>query len=102
MVRPEHVTHRGVEGGAALVVEIRSPGDETDAKVPFYERFGVEQLLIVDRDSAALRLLRCGSGLVAVPADDTGWVDSSLDVAFRPAPGNVLGVRLPGGQLDRC
>jgi len=48
-------------------------------------------------------LLRRGSGgLVAGPTDDTGWVDSSLDVAFRTAPGNVLEVRLPGGQLERC
>ena len=103
VVRPEHVTHRGVEGGAALVVEIRSPGDETDAKIPFYERFGVEELLIVDRDSAAVRLLRRGiGGLVAVPADATGWVDSSLEVAFRPASGNVLEVRLTDGHLERC
>ena len=100
---PGHVTHRGVEGGAVLVVEIRSPGDETDAKIPFYDRFGVDELLIVDRDTATVELLRRSSGgLVAVPADDTGWVGSALGVDFRSAPGNVLEVRLPGGLVERC
>lgn len=33
---------------AAIVVEIVSPGDETYAKLPFYARRGVEEVLIVD------------------------------------------------------
>jgi Uma2 family endonuclease len=33
---------------AALVVEIVSPGDETQAKLPFYAARGVDELLIVD------------------------------------------------------
>jgi Uma2 family endonuclease len=35
-------------GSAALVVEIRSPGDDTDRKIPFYAERGVDEVLIVD------------------------------------------------------
>lgn len=33
---------------AALVVGIRSPGDDTDRKIPFYAERGVDEVLIVD------------------------------------------------------
>ncbi len=103
VARPQQVARRGIEGGAVLVVEIRSPGDETDAKIPFYARFGVEELLIIDRDTAAVELLRLAAGgLKAAPADVQGWITCSLQVAFRQAPGNVLEVRLSNGMIERC
>ena len=103
VLRPEQVTHRGVEGGAVLVVEIRSPGDETDTKMPFYARFGVEELLIIERDTAAVTLLRPAAGAFrAVPPDENGWVPCALGVAFRRADGSVLEVRLPDGTISRC
>ncbi len=103
VVRPQQVVHRGVEGGAVLVVEIRSPGDETSAKIPFYAAFGVEELLVVDRDTAAVELLRlAGGALHAVPADNAGWVTCSLDVGFRQAPGNVLEVHLSDAAIQHC
>jgi Uma2 family endonuclease len=40
--------------GAAIVVEIQSPGDETRAKLGFYHRVGVEEILIVDPDTRAV------------------------------------------------
>ena len=103
VARPHQVVPRGIEGGAVLVVEIRSPGDETDAKVPFCGRFGVEELLVVDRDTAAVELLRLDDGALrpAAAARDA-WVTSSLAVGFRQAPGNVLEVRLPDGTVERC
>jgi Uma2 family endonuclease len=103
VLRPEQATHRGVEGGAVLVVEIRSPGDETDTKVPFYARFGVEELLIIERDSASVTLLRPAYGeFRPVAADHDGWMLSSLGVAFRQAEGSVLEVRLPDATINRC
>jgi Uma2 family endonuclease len=54
LFRPEHATERGVEGRAELVIEVRSPGDESFAKLGFYERVGVQEFLIVDRDTKAL------------------------------------------------
>jgi len=103
VLRPEQATHRGVEGGAVLVVEIRSPGDETETKMPFYARFGVEELLIIERDSAAVTLLRpAGGEFRPVGPDDDGWTVCALGVAFRQADGSVLEVRLPDGTINRC
>jgi len=103
VARPEQVTHRGVEGGAVLAVEIRSPRDETDAKLPFYARFRVEELHIVDRDTAEVELLRLTDGeMVPATLDERGWVACSLGVAFRQADGNVLEVRLPDGSVAHC
>ena len=50
---PDASLHRRGSGGtyvssAALVVEIRSPGDDTDQKIPFYAARGVDEVLIVD------------------------------------------------------
>jgi len=42
---------------AALAVEIRSRGDDTDEKVPFYGDHGVEELLIVDPERRTLEWL---------------------------------------------
>ena len=53
--RPEDATRRGVEGRAELVIEFRSPGDETYQKIPHYERIGVQEVLVIDRDTKAVR-----------------------------------------------
>ena len=103
VVSPEQVTRRGVEGGAVLAVEIHSPGDETLAKVAFYSRFGVEELLVVDRDTAAVELYRLDAGVLRkVPPDERGWLTCSLEVGFRQGPENVLEVRLPDSRIERC
>jgi Uma2 family endonuclease len=39
------------EGAPAVVVEIRSPNDETYEKLDFYARLGVPEVWIIDRDS---------------------------------------------------
>ncbi|HEY1381124.1 MAG TPA: Uma2 family endonuclease [Gemmataceae bacterium] len=45
-------------GGPDFLVEIHSPGDETKAKIPFYARIGVRELLVIHRDTRRLRLFR--------------------------------------------
>src|SRR5262249_13124810 len=45
-------------GGPDFLVEIESPGDDTEEKVPFYTKVGVRELLIIHRDKRTLRLLR--------------------------------------------
>ncbi len=49
-------TERGVEGPAALVVEIRSPHDETDAKLGWYTAHGAAEILVIDPDTRAAEL----------------------------------------------
>jgi Uma2 family endonuclease len=53
--RPDRASERGAEG-AELVVEIRSPGDETMVKLPWYLAQGCREVLIIDRDSLAVEL----------------------------------------------
>lgn len=58
---------RGVQGAPELVIEVRSPGDDSYDKLPFYERVGAGEVLIIDRDTAAIEHWRNGpGGLVAV------------------------------------
>jgi Uma2 family endonuclease len=47
-------------GGPEFAVEIRSPGDETLEKIPFYQQVGTRELLVIDRDPWALILYRLG------------------------------------------
>ncbi len=43
---------------AALVIEIVSPGDETFDKLPHYEEFGVEEVIVVDPESRSVQIYR--------------------------------------------
>ncbi|MBI2921692.1 MAG: Uma2 family endonuclease [Planctomycetes bacterium] len=74
-----------VDEGPDVVLEVRSPGDETDEKTPFYDEVGVRELLIVDRDTLAVELLRRASGrLMAVcPAPDGQVRCEGLRAGFR-------------------
>jgi Uma2 family endonuclease len=75
-------------GGPDFVVEVQSPGDDTEEKVPFYGKIGVRELLIIHRDKRTLRLLRLqGEELVLVkpsPLEGKEWLVSEvLPLAFR-------------------
>lgn len=98
--RPEHASERGVEGVAALAVEILSPDDETYEKVPFYESVGVEELLVLDPKSRKAELfVRRGERLLPALPDDAGTLRSpTLGVSFTLVPGPLLEVRWTGGS----
>jgi Uma2 family endonuclease len=54
-------------GGPDFLVEIQSPGDDAEEKVPFYGKIGVRELLILHRDRRTMQLLRlAGEELVPV------------------------------------
>jgi Uma2 family endonuclease len=55
---PARRAERGIEGGAELVVEIRSPGDESYAKLSWYAALGVREMLVVDPATMAAELFR--------------------------------------------
>ncbi len=101
-VRPELVTRRGVEGPADLVVELRSPNDETDDKIDWYAARGVRELLVIEPAERRVELLGHVEGRLApVPPDEDGSVQSEvLGVRLTPAPGPRLVVRWPAGQAD--
>lgn len=99
---PVQRTARGVEGGAELVVELLSPGDETYEKLPFYAAFPVREVLVVNPDTRAVELfvLRGGS-YHAVVADETGRVRSAvLGVTFATRDGPRLEVEGPLGTTS--
>ncbi|HKI36178.1 MAG TPA: Uma2 family endonuclease [Gemmataceae bacterium] len=75
-------------GGPDFLVEVRSPGDETEAKFPFYSGIGVRELLVVHRDTRELRLYRHdGQQLTEVPPSEHQggrWLVSQvIPFAFR-------------------
>ncbi len=84
LVRPESSY---VDDGPDLVLEVRSPGDETDEKLPFYAKVGVKEVLAVDRDTRAVQVLRLVGGRFApVSPNADGWIYSeSLRAFFRTA-----------------
>lgn len=47
---PERPSRRGIDGPPHLVVEIRSPGDETAHRIGWYLSLGVAEVVVVDRD----------------------------------------------------
>jgi Uma2 family endonuclease len=74
--------------GPDFLVEIESPGDDTEEKVPFYSEIGVRELLLLHRDDRTLLLLRHdGEDLVEVhptALDGKQWLVSEiLPLAFR-------------------
>jgi Uma2 family endonuclease len=75
----------GVRGGAPdTVIEIRSPGDETYEKLPFYAALGVGEVIVCHRDTKQPEIFRLeASQYVLLQPDSDGWLASS-----------ALGVRL--------
>jgi Uma2 family endonuclease len=92
-------------GGPDLLVEVQSPGDETDAKIPFYARIGVRELLIIHRDTRQLRLFRHdGTDLTpAEPGEFQGkkWLVSAVvPLAFRRTTAGGRGSRTEVRRTD--
>jgi len=76
-------------GGPDAVIEIRSPGDESYEKLPFFAGLGVREVVIIDRDTKKPEVFRlAGPQYLAVAADREGWVTcETLGVRFRREDG---------------
>ena len=96
--RHELLTDRGVDGPADLVVEIRSPNDETDQKLPWYAALGVREILVLDPTSLAVELHR-GGGPVA-PDEEDGVRSDVLGARFQTTSEGILRVSWDGGQAE--
>lgn len=87
---PEVDAGRGIQGAPELVVEIRSPGDDSYRKLPFYEEIGAGEVLIVDRDTAEVRRWTNGpDGLVEHVAEDGVHHLARLPVVVRTVAGDL-------------
>ncbi len=74
-----------VVGPSDAVIEVRSPGDETYKKFPFYHGLGIPEVIVVHRNTKAVEAYTRGTTeYERVAPNPDGWVDSTiLDTAFR-------------------
>jgi Uma2 family endonuclease len=84
---PESASPRGIEGGAALVVEILSPHDETYAKLSWYAEVGVGEVLVIDPDTRRVELFANRDG--RMEAVEPAHVQA-LDVRAETVDGTLL------------
>jgi Uma2 family endonuclease len=96
--RAEHVSERGAEG-ADLVVELRSPGDESYAKLDFYAALGVREVLVVRPDDRTVELFRLvDTRLLPVSADAEGGLRSDVLGVRCVTRDDALQLRWDGGS----
>ncbi len=100
--RPEALSDRGVEGRAELIVEIRSPNDETDEKLPFYAEVGVSEVVAVDPITRRVELFENRDGRMHRRGPDAaGEIRcDALGVSFSVADGPKLRIRWPGAVAE--
>ncbi|OWK34417.1 Uma2 family endonuclease [Fimbriiglobus ruber] len=95
-----HIDKNAYMAGAPLVVvEIRSPGDETYDKIPLYAALGVPEVWVFDRDTREpeIHVLGTGPGYQLLPADQDGWVRSpATGIEFRSAAAGRVAARVAG------
>ncbi|MGQ0468036.1 MAG: Uma2 family endonuclease [Sporichthyaceae bacterium] len=97
--RTDQGSERGSEG-AELVVEIRSPEDETYRKLPFYAALGVREVLVLHPDDRRAELFRLIDGeLRPVSAAGDGLHCETLDVYLDTVDG-MLRIRWAEGSVD--
>ena len=85
-------------GAPLAVVEIRSPGDETYGKFPFYAGLGVPEVWVFDRDSRVPELYVLNDGeYELIEPDAAGWHRSpATSVEFQHRPPRNIAVRVSG------
>lgn len=84
--RSEHASDRGIDDHAELVVELRSPGDESYDKLDWYAARGVTEVLIIHPPTRAVeRYALRGSAYRLVEPDSEGLVTSEV-LAVRLGP----------------
>ena len=93
--RPDQGIDEGLTA-AELVVELRSPGDESYAKLPFYASRGVREVLIVHEDRR-FELYRLRDEDYEPVANGTSAV---LGVTFATADGPRLRLNWEGGSAE--
>jgi Uma2 family endonuclease len=95
IVAPAHLSERGIEGRAELVVELLSPNDESREKLPFYARVGTQEAWLIDPRTYALEVfdLRAGTIVPVAARDDGAIVSPSLGLVLAVVAGPCLEIR---------
>lgn len=92
------LTRDGVRGGGPdVVIEIRSPDDETYDKFPFFIKLGIPEVVVIDRDSKIPEVYRlAGSAYDRKPTCADGWIlcePMLIELRVEPGAPARLGVR---------
>ncbi len=94
--RAEHELQGGLSG-TELVVEVRSPGDESYEKLPFYAARGITEAMIIHRDRR-FELFRLDNAGAYQPVEDGR--STVLGVTFSTVGGPKLRIDWEGGSAD--
>ena len=91
------------EGGPDVVVEIRSPRDESYEKLKFYASLGVREVWIIDRDSKIPEIYTLANGEYELqPTGANGWIlSAATGIELRPADNGKLAIRPAGNEAQR-
>ena len=79
-----------------MVVEIRSPGDESYEKLPFHAGLGVPEVWIIHRDTKVpeIRVMNEDGEYELLPPDPAGWhISPSTGLQMRDTPAGKLRIR---------
>lgn len=98
--RSEHLSDRGAEG-ADIVVEVRSPDDESYAKLDFYAARGVREVLVLHPKGRRVELFRTVDGQMTVLSRDASGaiVSDVLGISFATVDGK-LRITWPEGSAE--
>lgn len=99
---PDHISKRGVEGRAELVIEIVSPNDESRDKFDFYAMCKVQEVWLVDPETRAFEVYTLRGGkYFAVAPDRAGLVHAPvLAIDLQLVDGPKLRLTWSGGSED--
>jgi Uma2 family endonuclease len=88
------------EGPPTVVVEIRSPDDESYEKFPFYAKLGVPEVWVVDRDTKTPEVyLLVSDHYQKQPSGADGWIESpATAVQLRGEGGEKLALQMAADQ----
>ncbi|MBI3927915.1 MAG: Uma2 family endonuclease [Armatimonadetes bacterium] len=87
------------EGAPEVVVEIRSPGDESYEKLEFYTTLGVPEVWVIHRDTKRPEIYRLAdeAAYELLSHDESGWCRSrSTPIELRQGDSGKLSIRLAG------
>ena len=91
------VAEDGIRGGGPdAVIEIRSPNDESCEKLPFFAKLGIAEVILVDRDTKQVDLLRLSGGRYEPTAagPDGRLTAETLGVCFSTLAGSPPRLRV--------
>ena len=91
------------DGGPDVVVEIQSPHDETDEKLPFYAEIGVREIWVIDRDTKepVIYTVQDRRPVKQSPGVDGWWSSPAAGLLMRPTGQGKLTVQLQDDETTR-